>query len=124
MKQSATPQHQSLHDSSLVTDDAVRVLTWGFRISLGLILLGLILAFIRQESLSAELGSPVHVFDQLISGHAEGILGVGILVMIISPIAATISITIDFFRVNDRRYGYISLAVVLILVASIAWSLV
>lgn len=124
MKQPATTLNQSPRDPSIVTEDAVRVLTWGFRISLGLILLGLVIGYVRNESLGSELGSPVHVFDQLVEGHSAGILGLGILVMIISPIAATISITIDFFRVGDQRYGYLSLAVVIILLASIGWSLV
>lgn len=124
MKQPSEPLNHSPYDPSIVTDDAVRVLRWGFRISLGLILLGLVVGLIRDESLGSELGSPVRVFEQFIEGHSAGILGIGILVMIISPIAATISITIDFFRVKDIRYGYLSLAVVLILLASIAWSLI
>lgn len=103
-----------------VTQGAIRVLSWGWRISLTIIVLGLLVGLVRDEPLASELGSIRHVLDDLFTGHANGFLGTGILVMILSPIAAVATIALGFFRIGDVRYGIISTAVFAVLVTSIA----
>lgn len=112
----------SLVLSRQVTAAAIKVLTTGWRLSFALIIVGLIIAILRDEPLSTELGTFGHIFDELITGHSNGFLGIGILVMILSPIVASATIAINFFRIGDRRYGAITTAVFVILMISIALS--
>jgi uncharacterized membrane protein len=110
-------------DASSVTAGAVTVLTWGFRISFAFIIAGLVLALVRDEPLAHTLGKPATVFDQLFEGHSNGVLGVGILAMILSPVVSALTIALGFLRIGDRRYALITGLVLLILVGSIALSL-
>jgi len=103
-----------------VTRAAITVLTLGWRISFAIILVGLAIAIIRDEPLAAELGRISKVVDDLLGGHSNGFLGLGILVMILSPIVAAATIALNFFRIGDRRYGLISTAVFVVLLVSIA----
>ncbi len=110
-------------DASSVTAGAITVLTWGFRVSFACIVVGLVLALARDEPLAHTLGKPGAVFEQLIEGHSNGVLGVGILVMILSPVVSALTIALGFLRIGDRRYALITGLVLLILVGSIAFSL-
>lgn len=112
----------SLVLSRQVTAAAIKVLTTGWRLSFALIIAGLVIAILRDEPLSPELGAFGHIFDELVTGHSNGFLGIGILVMILSPIVASATIAINFFRIGDRRYGMITTAVFVILMISIAMS--
>jgi uncharacterized membrane protein len=110
-------------DSREVTASAIKVLTIGWRLSFALIIIGLIIAIVRDEPLTSELGTFGHVLDELLTGHSNGFLGLGILVMILSPIVSSATIALNFFRIGDRRYGFITAAVFAVLVVSIALSL-
>lgn len=112
---------QSSNLSRLI-HDTISIYTWGFRISLALVLCGLLVGLIRNEPLAEALGSPGHVFDRLVNGHADGFLGIGILAMILTPLIGAASIAINFFRIDDRRFGMFTVAIVIILIASVATS--
>ena len=118
------PSKTQVFDSKEVTAAAIKVLTIGWRLSFALIVVGLVTAIIRDEPLAGELGTFSQVYDELITGHSNGFLGVGILVMILSPIVASATIALNFFRIGDRRYGIITAAVFAVLVISIALSLI
>jgi uncharacterized membrane protein len=118
-----TPTSPATFDSRTVTASAIKVLTLGWKLSFTLIILGLVIAIVRDEPLASELGTFGHVFDELITGHSNGFLGLGILMMILSPIVASATIALGFFRIGDRRYGMITSAVFIVLVVSIALSL-
>jgi uncharacterized membrane protein len=109
-------------ESRQVTASAIKVLTTGWRLSFALIITGLVIAILRDEPLTGELGTFAHVFDELITGHSNGFLGLGILVMILAPIVSSATIAINFFRIGDRRYGLITTAVFVILMVSITLS--
>lgn len=106
-------------DSLAVTRGAITVLSWGWRISFAFIVVGLALALVRDQPLATELGTLGEVMDDLLSGRSNGFLGIGILAMILSPIVATATIALNFFRVGDRRYGIIASTVFGILMVSI-----
>lgn len=110
-------------DPRRVTAAAIRVLTTGWKLSFALIILGLLTAIVRDEPLSSELGTFRHILDEVMTGHSNGFLGIGILVMILSPIIASATIAVNFFRIGDRRYGLITSVVFVILMVSIAMSL-
>lgn len=109
-------------DLTPVIGNTISIYTWGFRISLALVLIGLVVGFIRDEPLTSSLGSPDQVFREFFDGHSNGILGVGILVMILTPLIGVTAIAINFFRINDRRFGLFATAIILILIGSVAFS--
>ena len=106
-----------------MTAAAIKVLTTGWRLSFALIIIGLVIAILRDEPLTAELGTLSQVLGELVTGHSNGFLGLGILVMILSPIVSAATIAVNFFRIGDRRYGLITTTVFVILVISIAVSI-
>lgn len=100
------------------------VYRWGSLVSGIVIVLGILVAIIRQEPLATELGAPADVFGQALRGHANGIIGVGILIMILTPLCGAALMTRNYFRIGDRRFGFIGGAIVLVLLTSIAASLI
>lgn len=99
-----------------------RVLTWGFRVSAALLLLGLIVTAIQGESLDTTLDGVPSLLDRTFDGEGAGIVGLGIVVMIVTPIISTLSIVLSCVRIGDRRYALITLAVLGILFISAALS--
>jgi uncharacterized membrane protein len=101
-------------------DDAVRVLTWGFRIGAALLVLGIVVAALRREPLNHEADPIVAVLAQMRAGHASGIIDLAILWLMLTPVATVIVAAASFWRLGDRRYAALSLAVLTILGVSIA----
>ena len=98
------------------------VLTWGFRISAALLLLGLIVSAIQGEELHTSLESVPELASEISDGNGAGIVGLSILVMLATPIASTISVAVNSMRIGDRRYAAITTAVLTILIISAAIS--
>src|SRR5699024_9392424 len=115
---SSTPGTQQVDQKELV-GGTIRVYEWGFWISLVLIVAGLAVGFVRDESMPESLGSPGHVFSQLAGGHADGIVGVGVLVMILTPLIGVITLAVNFYRAQDLRFGLFTTVIVLILLGSV-----
>ena len=115
-----SPAAESVRDDLRVTRSAITVLTLGWRLSFAMVIIGLVLALVRDEPLRTELGQIDRVADDLLGGHSNGFLGLGILIMILSPIVAVATIAANFFRIGDRRYGLIAGTVMAILLGSIA----
>jgi len=103
---------------------AALVLETGFRVSVSIMTIGLILAVIRQEALPSTLEQPADIARGIVRADAEAIVGLGILAIILTPFASTIAIAIAFYRQGDRRYAAISGLVLLILLTSIGLSLI
>jgi uncharacterized membrane protein len=95
-----------------------RVLTWGFRISGALLILGLLISAIQGEELHTSLESIPELIETLLEGDGAAIVGLGILTMMITPIASTISIIASCIRLGDRRFAMITTAVLVILFIS------
>jgi uncharacterized membrane protein len=97
---------------------ASQVLTWGFVVSAALVLTGLALTAARGDSLHASLESLPDLLDELANGRGAGIVGIGILAMVVTPIVSTVAIILACLRVGDRRYALITTAVLVILAIS------
>jgi uncharacterized membrane protein len=102
---------------------AITILTWGFRTGGALLAVGLLLAAIKQESLSHQAGSFTDVIPAILDGRAGGVVDLAILWIMATPVATVIVIATGFFRLGDRRYGALSLAVLAVLCVSISLSL-
>lgn len=101
-----------------IAQPTARVLTWGFRLSAALLLVGLILSVIQREELHTSLEDFSTVAGEIGDGNGAGIVALAILVMIATPIASTIAVVLSCVRIGDRRYARITGAVLVILVIS------
>jgi len=57
----------------------------------------------------------------LVLAH-EGVLRSGILILMLTPVVRVVVLTLGLFRDGDRRFGFVSLAVLAVLVAGIVLS--
>lgn len=101
-----------------VNQPTSRVLVWGFRLSALLLLFGLVVSAIQGEALHTSLEDITELADEIARGNGAGIVGMGILVMVGTPIAATMSVVISSIRIDDQRYAKIAAAVLVILIVS------
>ena len=104
-------------------DDAIRVLTWGFRVGAALLALGIVIALLRGEPLRHEADPIGEVVAQVQAGTAAGIIDLAILWLMLVPVATVIVVAVSFWRLGDRRYALLSLVVLAILGVSIALAL-
>ncbi len=108
---------------SLVAERSSRILTWGFRISATLILIGIVLALIDQQPLDSHLATPRELPDEVRSATSGSFLALGIIAMVLTPLVSSLTIAFTFFQQHDARYGRFTLMVLLILGLSISLSL-
>lgn len=101
-----------------IAQPTARVLTWGFRISAALLLIGLVVSALQREALHTSLEGFAAIIDEIADGNGAGIVALGILVMIATPIASTLTVVIACFRIGDQRYARITGAVLAILIVS------
>jgi uncharacterized membrane protein len=112
------------HDTPIVDPDAaLRVraqqsLHFGFLVSVVLIVGGVVLSAIRQEAFPDTLGTPLDSIREALNGDAAGIIGVGILAMILTPLLTAGIVAWKFLQEGDRRYAAISAMVLVILLVS------
>ncbi len=97
---------------------AAQALRWGFIVSAVLVIAGLALTLIRDDELHTSLESLPTVLDEITDGRGAGLVGLGILAMIVTPIAATVTILLASLRDGDRRYAAITAGVLVILAIS------
>lgn len=110
----------SPQELNALNQPTARVLGWGFRLSASLLLIGIILSAIQGEELHTSIEDVPTILGQIADGNGAGIVALSILVMIVTPIAATISVVLSCIRLGDRRYAMISSAVLVILFVSAA----
>ncbi len=104
-------------------DAAIRTFFWGFRLGAALLMLGIVAALVKGEPLGREADPISGVLTEVRAGHASGIIDLAILWFMLTPVAATIVVAVSFWRLGDRRYAVLSLAVLVILGVSIALAL-
>lgn len=95
-----------------------KVLTWGFRLSAALLLVGIVVSAFQGEELHESVEDIPTIVGQIADGNGAGIVALAILVMIATPIASTISVVISCIRIGDQRYARIAAAVLVILFIS------
>ena len=99
------------------------VLRTGFRIAAGLLVLGAVVALVRQESLAERTDSFAEIPDALLDGHASGLVDLAIIAIVLTPLAAVITILRGFLKAGDTRFAKYAGGVLAILLTSILLSL-
>jgi uncharacterized membrane protein len=93
------------------------VLRAGLGLSMILLVVGLVVQLARGE----ELALPVKMF-KLFAPHPVGeqIMGVGVLVLTLTPALGVLSVVLSWARERDRTYVLVGFAVVCVLFTSVA----
>jgi uncharacterized membrane protein len=102
---------------------AIRTFVWGFRLGAALLAIGVVSALVKGEPLGREADPIAEVLAEVRAGNAAGIIDLAILWFMMTPVAATIVAAVSFWRLGDRRYALLSVAVLVILGVSIALAL-
>jgi uncharacterized membrane protein len=110
-------------DTNPIRNSAASVLSWGFRGSVVVLAIGLIIAAFGDQTLAMKATSFADLIPDLLDGKASAIVSLAILGMMITPVVAVLVVARGFQSIGDRRYARISFVVLLVLAASIASSL-
>ncbi len=102
---------------------ATAVFRAGFWTSLAMLAVGVCLLVARSESLPSHLVPLEDIVSRLSQGSSESFITLGIMVMILTPIASTLTIGLTFIQRRDRRYATLTIIVLLILLLSVSLSL-
>lgn len=102
----------------------ITIYRWAVYISFAFIGAGFLIAALANQSVDAEMESPLRLTRQMLELKASGYFGTGIGVMILTPIVMITAGAAAFFKAGDRRYGFITIAVATILSLSIIISFV
>lgn len=112
---------QTKHErTERVVEQTISLFRGGYILSFALVLVGLILAIVRDIPLAAELGPPQELFSHLTDLDPNGFIGLGIGVMILTPMVMTVEVAVNFFRANDKRFALITAVVATILIVTLA----
>jgi uncharacterized membrane protein len=110
-------------DTNPIRNSAASVLSWGFRGSVVVLAIGLIIAAFGDQTWAVKATSFADLIPDLLDGKASAIVSLAILGMMITPVVAVLVVARGFQSIGDRRYARISFVVLLVLAASIASSL-
>lgn len=108
----------------LVYTRALVVLRLGFRLTAVLLLAGIAVALARGEELERSVDPFTEILPAIRDGHSRGIIDLAILTTMLTPLAAVVTIMIALHQLGERRFARYSLAVLLILFASIGTSFI
>ncbi len=100
-----------------------RVLRTGFRIAAAFLLAGIAIALIRQQPLETEVDPFTEIPGKLFSLHSAAFIDLAIIAIVLSPVAAVITIWLGFRRAGESRFAAYTLGVIGVLLTSITISL-
>lgn len=95
----------------------------GFRIAAGLLVLGIVTALIRQEPLAERTDSFAEIPGALLDFKARGFIDLAIIAIVLTPVAAVVTVLRGFLAAGDVRFARYAGGVLAILTISILLSL-
>ena len=104
--------------------DVSKVLRIGFRIAAAFLIAGIAIALVRQEPLATEVDPFSEIPGALADLRARALIDLAIIAIVLTPVAAVVTIWRGFLAQGDRRFANYTLGVLAILTASIVMSLV
>jgi uncharacterized membrane protein len=103
---------------------AMSTLRCGFIVAAALFAVGIIWSAIAREELASEVMPVQDIPRSLAEGAPMAALDLAFLVLMLTPVATVLRVAVAFFRLEDRRFGMLSLVVLAILGASVTLALV
>jgi uncharacterized membrane protein len=101
----------------------VRVLNGGFLLGTGLILLGLVIAIIRRRSIASDSDPLLDVLPAALRLDPQGIVELGILTLVATPVAYVIVSLATFIRQRDMLFVIVCIVLLAIIGGSIGIAL-
>lgn len=101
----------------------VRILTIGFWTSMTFIVAGLLLAAVQREPLGDEVAPLQEVIPAVLDLDPQGIVDVGILLLLFTPAAYTVVSMYIFARQRDRVFVIVCCALLSIMLLSVGLGL-
>lgn len=108
----------------IIIQRTILIYRWAVVASFAFIGIGFLITVFGAQDIDTEMASPMTLLRQLVDFEASGYFGIGIGLMILTPIVMIANAAVIFFEADDRRYGLITTAVATILLLSIAVSFV
>jgi uncharacterized membrane protein len=99
------------------------ILRAGFVCALALMAVGLGIALVRDQTIDGSVVSLGDIPGALLDGDAQAILDLGILVLLVTPVAVIVAALAAFARQRDWRFVGVCLALVAILASSVGLAL-
>ena len=99
------------------------VLRIGFRIAAALLVLGIAIALIRQESFERRTDPFSDLPSVVMDLHANGFISLAIIAIVATPVAAVATILRGFLRRGETRFAGYTAGVLAVLIASFVLSL-
>lgn len=96
-----------------------QLLVWGVALSSVLILLGLLVALMSNQPVPTSVPPLQQVLPEALALQPGGILALGLLILIATPILRVVSSIFAFLYERDWRYALITFIVFLIVLTSI-----
>lgn len=114
---------QQIPREDLIYHSAAKVLRYGFLISAVTLVLGAAWSIVDRHPLSTDVLPFQDIPGALADGNPSSLIDLGILLMMLTPVATVLVIAVDFFRLGERKFVTLSLGVLAILITSIVISL-
>jgi uncharacterized membrane protein len=105
-----------------VHHEVATVLRIGFRIAAAFLIIGIVIALVRQEPLASEADRFVDIPGAVADLRARGFIDLAIVTIVLTPVSAVVRIWLGFRSRGEKRFAAYTLGVVAVLVASIALS--
>lgn len=97
------------------------ILRWGSYVSAAIMVLGILLVFLNGD-VPIQVGPPVSLRAlpaQLALANPYAIMQLGVLLLLLTPLARIVAAALSFWLEGERRYSLVSLAVLVIILASL-----
>lgn len=114
-----SPQLTSRDTLNVIVQRTIFSYRWAVIASFAMLGAGFVIALLSNQQVDSEMGSPLAIIRQLFDLEASGFFGIGIGIMILTPIVMIADASITFMKAGDRRYALITAAVAAILSLSI-----
>jgi uncharacterized membrane protein len=102
---------------------AGRSLAWGFRVSMALLAIGLLLSLLQDEPLPEQAEPLPEVLALVRDGEGAGFVDLGIIAIVLTPVATVLVLALGFLKRGDRSYALVTFVVLAILGVSVGISL-
>lgn len=110
-------------DSPQLTHWVHRILLGGVVLSGGLLLAGLVILLVTDQPLPEGSPSLAVVFRQAVQGNGVGLLELGLLILMATPVLRVGVLALGWWRLGNRRFAVVALGVLVLLGVSLALGL-